>query len=126
MSKIKIVIADDYQVFREGLALILSFDDQFEIIAEAENGKELLKKMETKLPDLVILDYKMPVMDGLAATKTIKEKYPLVKVLIISMYEDEKFNASFSKSGADGYLLKNADPDVIRSKIHEIINKHSN
>jgi DNA-binding NarL/FixJ family response regulator len=123
MNKIKIAIADDYQVFREGLIITLTYDDDMEVIIEAENGEVLLEKMKTITPDLVIMDFKMPVMDGMKATRIIKELYPSVKVLVISMYEDEKFIQSFKECGADGYLLKNAEPDEIRQLVYDIIKK---
>ncbi len=123
MNKIKVAIADDYQVFREGLAITLCFNDDMEVIMEAENGEELLTKMKTGLPDVVIMDFKMPIMDGMKATRKIKELYPSVKVVIISMYEDEKFVTSFNECGADGYLLKNAEPDEIRQMVYNVINK---
>jgi DNA-binding NarL/FixJ family response regulator len=123
MKKINIAIADDYQVFREGLIITLSYDDDMEIILEAENGEELLEKMKTILPDVVLMDFKMPVMDGMKATRIIKELYPTVKVVVISMYEDEKFITSFNECGADGYLLKNAEPEQIRQMVYEVMNK---
>jgi DNA-binding NarL/FixJ family response regulator len=123
MNKIKIAIADDYEVFREGLIITLEMDDTIEVIMEADNGESLLAKMEHALPDIVIMDFKMPVMDGMKATRLIKQQYPHVKVIVISMYEDEKFITSFHECGADGYLLKNAEPDQIRELVHEVLAK---
>jgi DNA-binding NarL/FixJ family response regulator len=123
MSKIKIAIADDYEVFREGLIITLEMNDDMEVIMEAENGETLLAKMELALPDVVIMDFKMPIMDGMKATRLIKQRYPAVKVIVISMYEDEKFIASFNECGADGYLLKNAEPDEIRQLVYDIVTK---
>ncbi len=77
MPKIKIAIADDYGVYREGLLVALSSDERLEVIFEAENGKELLQKMEQEQPDLVLMDYKMPEMDGLEATRFIKKNTPV-------------------------------------------------
>ncbi len=123
MNKIKIAIADDYKVFREGLSITVEIDEQMEVIMEAGNGEELLAKMKAHLPDVVIMDFKMPVMDGMQATRLIKEQYPSVKVIVISMYEDEKFVTSFNECGADGYLLKNAEPEEIRQMIHDVTGK---
>lgn len=123
MNKIKLAIADDYPVFREGLLITLSADDRFEVIIEADNGAELLEAMAKQLPDVVIMDYKMPVMDGTTATRHIKELYPSVKVLVISMYEDPKFVTLLKNSGADGYLLKNEEPEKIRQSITDLFEK---
>lgn len=122
MKKIKLAIADDYPVFREGLLITLSADEQFDVIIEADNGAELLEAMAKQLPDVVIMDYKMPVMDGTEATRRIKELYPSVKVLVISMYEDPKFVTYLLENGADGYLLKNEEPETIRQAIVELYN----
>jgi DNA-binding NarL/FixJ family response regulator len=121
MPTFKIAIADDYPVYRDGLQVTLSADENLELIYEADNGKELLDKMEGSLPDLVIMDYKMPVMDGMTATRQIKEKYPSVKVLVISMFHDEQFIRHLMDNGADGYLLKDAEPDEILSAIHKLL-----
>ncbi len=121
MLKFKIAIADDYPVYRDGLQVTLSADENLEIIFEADNGQELLEKMNAELPDLVIMDYKMPVMDGMAATRMIKEKHPSVKVLVISMFHDEKFIHHLMDNGADGYLLKDAEPEQIMSTIHQLL-----
>ncbi len=121
MPKFKIAIADDYPVYRDGLQVTLSADENLEIIFEADNGQELLEKMNAELPDLVIMDYKMPVMDGMAATRMIKEKHPSVKVLVISMFHDEKFINHLMDNGADGYLLKDAEPEQIMSTIHQLL-----
>ncbi len=121
MPKFKIAIADDYPVYRDGLQVTLSTDENLEIIFEADNGQELLEKMNAELPDLVIMDYKMPVMDGMVATRMIKEKHPSVKVLVISMFHDEKFINHLMDNGADGYLLKDAEPEQIMSTIHQLL-----
>lgn len=121
MPKFKIAIADDYPVYRDGLQVTLSSDENLEVIFEADNGQELLEKMETTVPDLVIMDYKMPLMDGMTATRLIKEKFPEVKVLVISMFHDEKFIHHLMDNGADGYLLKDAEPEQILSTIHQLL-----
>lgn len=121
MPTFKIAIADDYPVYRDGLQVTLSADENLELIFEADNGKELLDKMEGSLPDLVIMDYKMPVMDGMTATRHIKEKYPSVKILVISMFHDDQFIRHLMDNGADGYLLKDAEPEEILSAIRKLL-----
>lgn len=120
MSKIKIAITDDYEVFREGVKAILENDEHIEILFEANNGKELLEKLEIALPDIIIMDLKMPVMDGIEATPLVKKKYPAIKVLVVTMYEDEKFIRRLMEAGASGYLLKNAEPAEIKKAIYSI------
>ncbi len=120
MSKIKITIADDYKIFREGLKVGLSADENLEVISEADNGEELIKALETSSPDVIIMDLKMPIMDGMEATKIVRKKYPAMKVLVVSMYEDDKFIIHLMENGANGYLLKNAEPDEIRRSIYAV------
>ena len=120
MKKIKIAIADDYKIFREGLKVSLGQDDKMQVIFEAENGEELITTMETKKPDIIIMDLKMPIMDGMEATQFIRKKYSDVKVLVVSMYEDDKFIIHLMEIGANGYLLKNAEPEEIRKAIFEL------
>lgn len=112
----KIAIADDYKIYRDGIKVGLSKDPNLEVVLEADNGKELLKGMETELPDVIIMDLKMPVMDGIEATIAIKKLYSHVKVLVVTMYDDEQFIVHLMQSGANGYLLKNADsPEIIKA-----------
>ena len=108
MSKIKIAIADDYKVYRDGLKVSLSADETLIVVAEAGNGEELLKELEIHPTDVILMDLKMPVMDGMEATKAVRKKYPLIKILVITMYGDEKFITHMKEIGAHGYLLKNA------------------
>jgi DNA-binding NarL/FixJ family response regulator len=120
MSKIKIAIADDYKIYRDGLKVGLNADENMEVMFEADNGEDLLKGLETSMPDVIIMDLKMPIMDGMEATKLVRKKYPAVKVLVVSMYEDDKFIIHLMENGANGYLLKNAEPDEIRRSIYAV------
>ncbi len=118
MSKIKIAIADDYKIFREGLKVGFSSDENLEVIFEADNGEELLKALETNTPDVILMDLKMPIMDGMEATKVIRKKYPDIKVLVVTMYDDDKFIIHLMENGANGYLLKNTEPDEIIKSVY--------
>ena len=120
MKKIKIAIADDYKIFRDGLKVGLLKDENLEVVLEADNGEDLLAGFEKNLPDVVIMDLKMPIMDGTEATKLIKKKYSSVKVLVVTMYEDDKFIIHLMENGANGYLLKNADPEEINKSIYAV------
>lgn len=120
MSTIKIAIADDYKIYRDGLKVGLSADENLEVITEADNGEDLLKQLEQFSPDVIIMDLKMPIMDGMEATKAVRKKYPAIKVLVVTMYEDDKFIIHMMENGANGYLLKNAEPDEIRKSIYAV------
>ena len=120
MSKITIAIADDYKIFRDGLKVGLSADDNLEVIAEADNGEDLLKLLETTRPDIILMDLNMPILDGMEATKRVKKLYPAIKVLVVTMYDDDKFIIHLMEIGANGYLLKNAEPEEIRKSIYAV------
>ncbi len=120
MSKIKIAIADDYKIYRDGPKVGLSADENLEVIMEADNGEDLLKALETTTPDVILMDLKMPIMDGMEATKAVRKKYPSIKVLVVTMYEDDKFIIHMMENGANGYLLKNAESEEIRRSIYAV------
>jgi DNA-binding NarL/FixJ family response regulator len=112
---INVVIVDDQKIVREGIKMILSLDDQINILAEAENGQELLELLPSKTPDIVLMDIRMPVMDGVEATRLIKEKYPNIKVIILTTFNEDEYIFKCLKNGADSYILKD-------SGSHDIIN----
>ena len=117
---IKYAIADDHKIFRQGLKFALGIDTKLRLVCEAENGRELLESIKQHKPDVVLLDLKMPEMDGLEATKQIHSAYRKVKILILTSYSDEHFIMHLLESGANGYLLKNADPEEIKKAIHTV------
>jgi DNA-binding NarL/FixJ family response regulator len=117
---IKIAIADDYKIYRDGLKVGLSADENLQIVFEADNGEELLKGLEVYEPDVILMDLKMPIMDGMEATKEVRKKFPTTKVLVVTMYDDDKFIIHMMENGANGYLLKNAEPDEIRKSIYAV------
>jgi len=120
MNKIKIAIADDYKIYRDGLKVNLLEDDNLEVVFEADNGEELLGGLASAKPDVIIMDLKMPVMDGMEATKHVRKQYPAMKVLVVTMYDDDKFIIHLMEHGANGYLLKNADKDEIIKSIYAV------
>jgi len=118
MSKIRIAIADDSSIFRDGLKVGLARDDNFELVLEAASGEELVAGIDRIPTDVVLMDLKMPGMDGMEATKVIRRQWEHVKVLAVTMYDDEKFVIHLMENGANGYLLKNADSAEIRKAIY--------
>ena len=118
MSRIRIAIADDSSIFRDGLKVGLARDDNFELVLEAASGEELVAGIDRIPTDVVLMDLKMPGMDGMEATKVIRRQWDQVKVLAVTMYDDEKFVIHLMENGANGYLLKNADSAEIRRAIY--------
>lgn len=111
---IKLIIADDHEIFRDGIALMLSRQSHIKLVAQAENGRELMQLAATEKPDVILTDIKMPIVDGIEATKQLGQKYPDIKVIALSMFDEEQTILEMLEAGAKGYLLKNADK-------HEII-----
>src|SRR6185436_2246986 len=105
-NKIKIIIADDHQIFIEGIKALIKDAESISLVGEAVNGEQLLNLLETKEVDVVLMDVYMPKMDGIEATQKIVSSYPNVKVLGLTMMEDAKHISEMMKAGASGYLLK--------------------
>ena len=113
---VRVLIADDHGIVRSGLRMLLERQDDIEVIAEAENGAEARDTAIRERPDLAILDVKMPKLTGLQATREIREQAPDVSVLILSMYDDERYLFEALKAGASGYVLKaQADHDLMEA-----------
>jgi two-component system response regulator NreC len=108
MPKVRILIADDHDVVRSGLRALLRTSPEFSIVGEAVDGEEAVRLSEKTKPDVVIMDVSMPNMDGIAATRIIKERLPEVKVIILTVHEDEEYAYQILRAGASGYVLKNA------------------
>src|SRR5262245_49242181 len=108
MKPITLAIADDYKIFRDGLILCFGTDENLKVIFEADNVENLIKELENQQPDIIIMDLNMPLLDGMEATKIIRKKYESIKILVITMYDNDKFIIHLMENGANGYLLKNA------------------
>lgn len=127
MKPLKIFIADDHQLILEGLASLIKGIPGFILSAKAASGNELIAQLNAaaELPDLCILDIEMPGIDGVETLKIIKNKYPTIKVLILTMHEEAFHINRMIKGGADGYLLKNLNRDTFIQCIEKIMNKET-
>lgn len=123
MGIINVAIADDHKIFRKGVILSLRPYTNIKFILEAENGEDLIKELPDNEPDVILMDLRMPGKDGMEATKFISKKYPHIKIVVLTMYEDERFVYHMMENGANGYLLKNAEPQEIRRAIMDVYEK---
>ena len=118
---IKIVICDDQEVVCQGLKAILSTSDNLEVIGIANNGAEAVEFIGSHPVDVALMDLKMPIMNGIHATKAIKEKFPDVKVLVLTTYDADAWLFDAIRNGADGYLLKDTSREALVQAIEEIV-----
>ena len=123
MEVIKVAIADDHKIFRKGVILSLRPFTNIKFVLEAENGDELLSGVAAAEPDVVLMDLRMPGKDGIETTKALTKQFPNIHIIVLSMYEDERFVSHMMENGANGYLLKNAEPQEIRRAIIDVFEK---
>src|SRR5215212_8091931 len=121
----RILIADDHALVREGLRTMLSGEDGIEVIAEANDGQQALNICRELEPDLVLMDVRMPVMDGLQATKKIKQEMPKTSVMMVTMHENPDYLFEAVKSGAAGYVLKDASGERLLSAVRRTLDGES-
>ena len=120
-EKVSIGIAEDQTLFRQGLIQILNDFENVQVMVEAENGQEFLDKIEKVPVDIAFLDYKMPVLNGAKTAQEITKRFPNMKILFISMYNEEEFIVSAIENGANGYITKDQDVDEIELAIESIM-----
>ncbi|TCS94242.1 response regulator [Hazenella coriacea] len=108
----RILIGDDHEHARKGMRMILANDPNFEIVAEAKNGKEVIQLTEQMMPDMILMDINMPLINGLEATRIIKERFPYVKIVMVTVSDDVSDLFEALKKGAQGYLLKNLNSTI--------------
>lgn len=120
MSKIRILLADDHAILRAGLVRLLGEEKDIEVVGEAENGREAVQKALELHPDIVLMDIGMPVMNGMEATKQIKKRDADVKVLVLTMHDNEEYLFQVLQAGAAGYVLKKAADSDLVNAIHVV------
>jgi DNA-binding NarL/FixJ family response regulator len=123
MAVIKVAIADDHKIFRKGVILSLRPYNNIKFVQEADNGQELIDGLPASQPDVILMDLRMPLKDGIETTKVIAKAYPHIFILALTMFEDERFVSHMMEIGANGYLLKSADPQEIKQAIIEVSSK---
>lgn len=117
---IRVVIADDHQIVLDGLKTLLDQEDNIKTIGEATDGYEVLRILDQNEVDIAVLDIEMPRLDGIETAKKIKEEYPDVKVLILSMYNNEEFIKNLIQTGVSGYILKNRGKEELIKAVNHV------
>ena len=122
---IKLLLADDQNIFREGLATLLSVEDDLEVVGQAENGKEAIFLAETLQPNVILMDVRMPVVDGVQATSEIYKRYPWIRILVLTTFDDDEYILKSLQAGALGYLLKRPPSQAIAAAIRSVAQGYS-
>ncbi|ARK09289.1 response regulator transcription factor [Fibrivirga algicola] len=123
MAKIKLALVDDHNLFRRGIASILGQVADFELVLEASNGQEFIDKIPRRVPDVVLLDLQMPVLDGTATADYLREHYPMIKIIVLTMHDEDRMVLHLLEKGVSGYLLKDSDPDEVERAIRKVIDE---
>ncbi len=128
MAVIKVAIADDHKIFRKGVILSLRPYTNIRFVLEADNGQQLLDGLQIingteDHPDVILMDLRMPMKDGIETTKAVAKTFPNIHIVALTMFEDERFVSHMMEIGANGYLLKSADPSEIKRAIMEVMSK---
>lgn len=119
---IKIAIADDHKIFRDGIRMALKEKKHVSILWEAEDGKDLMEKMQLKRPDVLLMDIRMPEMDGINAIPILRKEYEKLKIIVLTMYDEQEMVTKMMEMGANAYLTKTTDPEEIYQAILTCVN----
>ncbi len=125
VRKIQVLLADDHQLFREGLKRILNMESDLEVIGECGNGIQVLEFCNLQKPDVVLLDINMPLENGVVATERLRDIFPDIKVIILSIHDDESYVFETLRKGASGYLLKDMEAEALTSAIRTVAEGHA-
>ncbi len=120
MSAIRVLIVDDHPVVRQGVRSVLANHTDIQIVGESEDASALLTILESLEPDVVLVDIRLPGMNGIETTQRLKRDYPNVKVIVLTTYDDDDYLFGALRAGADGYLLKSASPQVLADSIRQV------
>src|SRR6187397_1318913 len=121
-DQIKVAIADDHKRFRDGIKMALRDKEYLKILWEAEDGKDLMHKLKIKMPDVILMDIRMPEVDGINAISLIRKEYEALKIIVLTMYDDQEMITRMMEMGANAYLTKTTDPEEIYEAILTCIN----
>ncbi len=119
---IKIAIADDHKIFRDGIKMALSGRENLKMLWEAEDGKDMMHKIEIKKPDVLLMDIRMPEIDGINGIEMIRKEFENIKIIVLTMYDDQQMINKMMEMGANAYLTKTTDPDEIYEAILTCMN----
>ena len=117
---IKILIADDHALLREGIRRVLSYEDDLEVVGEAEDGEDAIKQTQKLMPDILLLDINMPVKNGIEVAKELSSKKVSIKIIALTIHDGDNYILELLKNGALGYILKDVEPDVLIHAIHVV------
>jgi DNA-binding NarL/FixJ family response regulator len=120
---IKFAIADDHKIFRDGIKMALGDKENLKLLWEAEDGKDMMHKISVKLPDLLLMDIRMPEIDGINALQLLRKEYESIKIIVLTMYDDQQMINKMMEMGANAYLTKTTDPEEIYKAILTCMNE---
>jgi DNA-binding NarL/FixJ family response regulator len=125
MNKIKLLLADDEELFRKGISFLLQRQDNIQILYEANNGSEVVEYLKSSSihPDIILMDLKMPMLNGVEATKLINKEFPSIKIIALTSYNTKSFIANMIEIGAASYIVKNSSPEEMITTINQVIEK---
>jgi len=122
-NQIKIAIADDHKIFRDGIKMALSNKENLKILWEAEDGRDMMHKIEIKMPEVLLMDIRMPEIDGINAIQILRKEYQSIKIIVLTMYDDHQMISKMMEMGANAYLTKTTDPEEIYEAILTCMNE---
>lgn len=124
-KKARVILADDHQLFREGLKRILNMEEDIEVVAEASDGVQIIELCNVYQPDIVLMDINMPIQNGVVATERLTQYLPDIKVVILSIHDDEAYVFETLRKGASGYLMKDMEADTLLHAIRAVLDGHA-